>query len=409
MDFSALSPAQAPTQLASTTVIVGEKIEANPQAMLDRFSRAFERASHPAHTGSAPQDEAALVVTTSGSTGKPKQTVLSAEALRSSGEATADFTDSHGAQWLLALPLHYVAGAQVIARSALAGTRPAITNSVAHHQSFTPEDFLETADKLSSPKTMLSLVPTQLHQLLEAADKLPETVSALQSFTAILLGGAPASKELLRTAEELKIKTVTTYGSAETAGGCVYNSQPLNTVAVKIQDPDSQGIGRIWLGGTPLAQGYLNDSERTAASFFTDPAGTRWYRTDDRGSFSGGVLTVEGRADDVLITGGIKVSARKIVERLEEHPAVKEAIVTGVPHPRWGQAVAAMITLKKGRTAPATEELAEHVSLALGRPAAPKVIEQVGQLPALSTGKPDRLAIAEILARKLREKEGGLN
>ena len=400
MDFSALTPASAPTRTGQHTVVVGEKLPTDPARMLVEFTRSFESTAAADVHGHEP----ALIVNTSGSTGKPKQTVLSAAALQASGEATAEATGSPGAQWLLALPVHYVAGAQVIARSALAGTTPTITDSVAHGGPFSAADFLAASERLSAHHRMTSLVPTQLHRLLEEAEKSPAAVSdileAMRSFTAILLGGAPASASLLSACRDHRINVVTTYGSAETSGGCVYNSRPLPTVQVAIQDPDDHGIGRVWLGGKPLADGYLNDPTRTAASFFIDEHGTRWYLTDDRGCFTDGTLTIEGRADDVLITGGIKVSARRIVERLTEHPGVKEAVVAGVAHPRWGQAVAAMVSVKRGPAEPAPQELSRFVAESLGKPAAPKIIETVDELPALSTGKPDRLSIHRLLAQK---------
>lgn len=388
MDFSTLTPEPAPRSVPDTAVIVGENLPADANAMYDAFARAFTA-----------QDatEPALVVTTSGSTGKPKQTVLTTGALQASAQATADATNSNGAQWMLALPLHYVAGAQVIARSAFAGVRPVMTRSITHRTPFTPEDFLATAQRMQSGARMLSLVPAQLHTLLESDNE--QVLSELQQFTAILLGGAPASSHLLKQCKDLSINVVITYGSAETAGGCVYNSRPLTGVRIHIQEPDEQGVGRVWLGGDTLASGYLNDNKKTSASFFKDAQGNRWYRTDDRGFLINGVLTVEGRADDVLITGGIKVSARKITERLEEHPAIREAIVAGVPHPKWGQMVAAMVTLVSGASAPHAHEMTDYVASALGKPAAPKVIKVCERFPVASTGKPDRLAIHRMLAQ----------
>ncbi|GAA1740311.1 AMP-binding protein [Rothia terrae] len=394
MDFSTLTPTPAPRAVPSTAVVVGENLPADADTMYDAFTRAFAADT---------LDEPALVVTTSGSTGKPKQTVLTAGALQASAQATADTTSSQGAQWMLALPLHYVAGAQVVARSAFAGVRPVITRSITRHTPFTPEDFLATAQRMHPGARMLSLVPAQLHTLLDSHNE--QVLSELQSFTALLLGGAPASARLLKQCKDLNVNVVTTYGSAETAGGCVYNSRPLTGVRIEIQEPDEQGVGRVWLGGDTLASGYLNDAEKTSASFFQDTHGNRWYRTDDRGSLTNSVLTIEGRADDVLITGGIKVSARKITERLEEHAAIREAIVTGIPHPKWGQMVAAMVTLTPGASAPQSQEFTDFVASALGKPAAPKVIEVCERFPVASTGKPDRRAIHQMLAQAAAAKD----
>ena len=94
--------------------------------------------------------------------------------------------------------------------------------------------------------------------------------------------------------------------------------------------PDIEGkpaqVGRIWISGAHLAQGYLDDPGRTAEHFFTAADGTRWYRTDDYGLLSAHapashcLLRVLGRSDDIIITGGVKISARAVAEVLESHP-----------------------------------------------------------------------------------------
>lgn len=353
------------------------------------------------------QDAPALVITTSGSTGAPKQTVLAASALVASARGTEAATKASSAQWLLALPLQYVAGAQVVARSALAGTTPALTDSVSEGTRFTAQDFVSSAEKLSAPHRLVSLVPTQLHRLLETPESplRAETLDALRSFSAILLGGAPASADLIKAARDLALPVVRTYGSAETAGGCVYEGKPLPGVRVQIE-PDATGPqtpGRIWLGGPTIASGYANDLQRTAAHFYTDTQGTRWYRTDDLGTLDPGTgtLTVAGRADDVLISGGIKTSAAAVATTLESHPAVREALVAGVPDTRWGTAITAAVTLLAGSST-STSDLADAlphlVAEKLGAASAPKLLEVLPDFPTLPTGKPDRQAVQALLA-----------
>lgn len=383
MDFSSLTPLSAPGSVSEDTVIVGEQIPCDLGQALAGFSRAFEGAD------ALP----ALVVTTSGSTGKPKQTVLSAGALKDSARTTAQVTDSDHGQWLLALPLHYVAGAQVAARSVYAGTTPVVMQSVSQKLAFSAEDFVETAHRLSSRQTMTSLVPTQLHTLLELDGRLgDEAVSALRSFQGVLLGGAPASASLLTACQELGINVMTTYGSAETAGGCVYSGKPLPGVVVELDD-----AGGIWLGGPTIALGYLGEDEKTAASFFSDTEGTRWYRTDDLGTFAKGRLKVQGRSDDVIITGGVKVSAHQVAVALEEHPAVREAHVAGVPDEHWGSAVAAGITVVSGTQVPSLESLKPIVEKQVGKAGVPKHLVVFENFPTLSTGKPHRQAITQSL------------
>ena len=459
-----LTPLPAPHEdaLHPHAAILSADESADPQEIL----RAFERSltgdlPNSALDGQDPRGQTedpesiALVVGTSGSTGAPKQTALSVRALRASARATERFfadypsigsskprrvVSEDPAQWLLALPAHYVAGAQVLARSVLAGTTPVVAASVTNGVSFTPEVFLNAAERLSCARRFVSLVPTQVHKLLEAAEASPalgsEIYDVLGQFTGILLGGAPASASLLTAARELGLNVVTTYGSAETAGGCVYSGKALPGVRLRVVPEDGSlldssaaggapNIGRIWLGGEHLASGYMGDSARTASHFFVDADGCRWYRTDDYGSLTPTapnmpenegppMLNIVGRSDDVIITGGVKVSARAVAAVLESHPAVREAAVMGIPDARWGSAVAAAITLRGAsgvQSAPDTSRatcdmLREFCTDKLGAAGAPKFLRIFADFPTASTGKPDLRAIYSMLYREYTNTRG---
>lgn len=455
-----LMPAPAPQEAALHPQAVQVRADqpADPHAMLGAFEqllRGYVPGVESAEANSAESESVeaaepiALVVGTSGSTGTPKRTALTAGALAASAAATENFFEANAdaaSQWLLALPAHYIAGAQVLARSVLAGTSPVIARSVIEPVHFSPEVFLQAVEQMSSARRFISLVPTQLHKLLESADADPhlgaEIHEALGSFTGILLGGAPASADLLAAASALGLNTVTTYGSAETAGGCVYSGHVLPGVRVELvpeegmptvpniggkpAHEESVQVGRIWISGAHLASGYIGDTARTAEHFFTSADGTRWYRTDDYGLLSPVAapdsnencseprLQVLGRSDDVLISGGVKISARAVATVLEEHPAVREACVVGLPDARWGTAIAAAVTLVPSADAtpaensPAlTEELCAllraRCTEKLGAPAAPKQLSILPDFPLTSTGKPDRAEIYSILDRDYRQ------
>ena len=436
-----LAPSPAPQEAALHPQAVQVRADqpADPHAMLSAFEQLLGGYAADAAAGPI-----ALVVGTSGSTGTPKRTALTARALAASAAATEQFFGSNSdaaSQWLLALPAHYIAGAQVLARSVLAGTAPVIARSVIEPVHFSPEVFLQAVEHMSSARRFISLVPTQLHKLLESADADShlgaEIHEALGSFTGILLGGAPASADLLAASTALGLNTVTTYGSAATAGGCVYSGSVLPGVRVELVPeegmpavPDTGGkpaqVGRIWISGAHLASGYIGDAARTAQHFFTAADGTRWYRTDDYGLLSPANdpdstthgseprLQVLGRSDDVLISGGVKISARAVATVLEEHPAVREACVVGLPDARWGTAIAAAVTLvpSAGATpaenSPALNEelcalLRARCAEKLGAPAAPKQLSILPDFPLTSTGKPDRAEIYSILDRDYRQ------
>jgi O-succinylbenzoic acid--CoA ligase len=172
----------------------------------------------------------------------------------------------------------------------------------------------------------------------------------------------------------------------------VYDGFPLEGVAVRLSED-----GRIHLGGATLAAGYLDAPGLTREAFAEDD-GMRWYRTNDLGVLdSDGRLTVLGRADDVIITGGVKVSAAHVQAELEKSDGVTAAFVAGVESAMWGQAVAAYVAVAGSSPSESDGEAwAEQWHRTLGL-LAPKTVLPAGELIMLPNGKPDRLAMIERL------------
>ncbi|WP_082046031.1 AMP-binding protein [Arthrobacter sp. L77] len=329
-----------------------------------------------------PNDEIAAVISTSGSTGTPKQTMLSVDALAASAMGTAFALKAEG-QWLLTLPVHYVAGFQVLVRSLYAGTQPWVMDTSA---GFTPQAFTDAAAELTDRVRLTSLVPTQLHRLL--ADPSPETLRLLRRFDAILLGGAPAGASLRSLARSQDLTIVETYGMSETCGGCVYDGTPLDGVELRSVD------GRLRIGGPVLAAGYLDAPGLTEEKFVFN-SGQRWFVTDDAGEVAtDGSVTVHGRLDDVIITGALKVSATRVSDVIQALPGVEQAMVLGIRSEEWGTAVAAAIV---GDIDADVVRQAVHVEL--GAHAVPKAIVTLDALPLLPGGKPDRRTIHTLLER----------
>ncbi|WP_018684865.1 o-succinylbenzoate--CoA ligase [Actinokineospora enzanensis] len=321
----------------------------------------------------------AVVLRTSGSTGAPKGVLLSAGALIASAEATHRRLGGPGG-WLLAMPAHHIAGVQVIVRSVLAGTPPGVLPG----GGFTGDRFVAAAADvlgMSGPR-YTALVPTQLTRLLAEGGA---ALSALRSFDAVLVGGAATAPATLARARDAGVAVVTTYGMTETAGGCVYDGVPLDGVQVRLT-----GQGLIDLGGPTLAHGYRLAPAETAAAF-----GGGWFHTADLGSLVHGRLEVLGRADDIINTGGEKVSPGAVERVLVAHPAVSEACVVGVPDAEWGHRVTAAVVAAPG-TDPA--ELASVVRVELGPHAVPRPIRLVPELPLRGPGKIDRTAVTALLA-----------
>ena len=336
-------------------------------------------------------DDVALVVETSGSTGVPRAVMLSAAALRASIAATETRLGGP-AQWLLTLPPVHVAGLQVLARSVLAGTDPV----VAAPGGFRPDAFAADAARLTGPRRYVSLVPTQLYRLLDDGGT---GLAALATFDAVLLGGAATSSALLTRAAAAGVTVTTTYGMSETCGGCVYDGAPLDGVSVR-----QGGDGRVLIAGPVLATGYLGRPDLDAQAFL-DLDGGRWFRTSDVGEVDRDLrgadrLTVLGRVDDMLVTGGAKVSPAAVERLVAELPGVGEVCVVGVPDAEWGQAITAVLVAANGARLPSLESVRAHVTRSLGAPAAPRRLVVVDRLPVRGPGKTDRRAVAELAAAR---------
>jgi O-succinylbenzoic acid--CoA ligase len=171
---------------------------------------------------------------------------------------------------------------------------------------------------------------------------------------------------------------------SETCGGCVYDGVPLDGVTVRLDD------GRVSLGGPMLASGYRNPAEPDP---FAEPG---WFRTDDLGAVDdSGVLSILGRADDAVSTGGLTVLPQLVEHALAGHPAVAECAVFGVPDARLGQRVAAAIVLAAGQREPTLDELRAHVGKTLDPTAAPRQLHVVDELPRRGIGKLDRRALIQ--------------
>jgi O-succinylbenzoic acid--CoA ligase len=318
-------------------------------------------------------DDGPLVVRTSGTTGKPKDVLLSQASLRASATATMRRLGGPG-RWLLALPGTYVAGLQVIVRSAVSDVAPPV--ALDDHP-----DLSAATAALASERTYASIVPTQLHRWLGDDD----SAAALASYDAVLLGGGPTSTDLLDRARERGISIVTTYGMSETAGGCVYDGYPLDGVAVALA-----ADGRIRIAGPVLFEGYADDPELTA-SVLQDG----WLQTPDLGEIDpDGYLRVLGRADEVVMSGGVNVSLSAVERRLATMPGVETCAVIALPDQEWGSRVVAVVEVGVPDARLDLAAVRDHVSAEHPRTWAPRDVMVVRRLPMLASGKVDRQELA---------------
>ncbi|APT91846.1 O-succinylbenzoic acid--CoA ligase [Corynebacterium phocae] len=319
----------------------------------------------------------AVVVPTSGSTGTPKGAMLTARNLVASADATHQALGGPG-QWLLAMPAHHIAGLQVLTRALVAGVEPYCLDLTA---GFSVPAFARGAEELAQTGDRVYTALTAM-QLAKAMDTL-EGIDALRVFDTILVGGGAVNPQLLESALKLDINPVTTYGCSETAGGCVYDGRPLPGTEIRVE-----ADGRILLGGPTVARGYRNPGPNVDITAFS---GT-WFKTTDAGFLDGDVLTVTGRLDNIINSGGLKLHPEAIEQLLLHIKGVDSACVVGVPHPRLGQMIAAAYTGWASR-ADILEALDD-----LPRWQVPKDLRRVAELPTTGPGKPDRQAVAQLFS-----------
>jgi len=347
-------------------------------------------------------ESTAVIIGTSGSTGAPKGVELSAAALLHSARASLARVDARpGQRWLCCLPATHIAGVQVLVRSLVSGTEPVLATRA------------DAATVAGSGCAHVSLVPVQLQRLLADQSRQSDISTPLAGFASVLLGGAAAPQSLLDEARAAGVPVVTTYGMTETCGGCVYDGWPLDGVMVRVgsggTDPSVSGgtggaalaSGRIWIRGPVLFSRYRGGVAGT------EVVHDGWFRTGDLGQVdASGRLTVRGRTDDVINTGGHKVVPGEVAAVLGTCPGVLDVAVVGQPDAEWGERVIAVVVPADRADPPTLELLRLHVRQRLPRYASPSRVVIVDAVPMLQSGKHDiaRLKL-ELLRREQTEAE----
>jgi O-succinylbenzoic acid--CoA ligase len=304
-------------------------------------------------------NEVALVVNTSGSTGDSKSVVLSSAALIASANASHKYLGATpGDSWSLLLPTTHIAGLNVIVRATALGSRVIDNRNT--------EDYLD-AD-------FVSIVPTQLYKALTSDSKLLEHLTAAE---AVLVGGAPLSDKLKKEAASKHVKIITTYGMTEMSGGCVYNQKPLEGVDVKISD-----AGLIQLSGPMIASGYL-----LANGELEKFADSDWFDTTDLGEITNGMLKVLGRVDDVIISGGEKISLSAVEEIIKQILPKMDLITFAMADDLWGEKLCLASTYLIDL---------DDLKTSLDSILTPKEIFLFEEIPTTMLGKPDRKRAIEI-------------
>jgi o-succinylbenzoate---CoA ligase len=339
----------------------------------------------------------AVIVPTAGTTGSPKLARLSHRALLAAARASAEHLGvDPDERWLVALPLAHVSGLSILTRMLVARRTVVL---------FDPEGPLfSRLDPLAAAlgdhdATLVSLVPTVLDRLIAE----PVSYRPGPMLRAVLLGGAPVTRELLVRAHAARVPVLTTYGLTETSAQVAtrpyaerFAEPPEDDLApagVPLPGVLVHTVGEvIRVRGKTLFSGYVGEPG-------SDP-GSGWYQTHDRGHFtSKGALVVTGRSSDIVITGGENVDPVEVEAALASLPGVDAACVLGIPDPTFGEIVAALLVTSSDAPE-SVETIRTMLEPKLASYKLPRRVAVVGALPTLATGKIDR-ASARTLADSL--------
>jgi o-succinylbenzoate---CoA ligase len=325
-------------------------------------------------TAAIDPSDAASVLFTSGTSGRPKGVRLTIPNWEAAASASMQHL-GHGPAdtWLLALPLHHVAGLSILVRSVYAG------GAVRMLPGFDPVAFATHRRGVS----VVSMVPTMLSRVLDVD---PGPYDGLK---AVLLGGGPIPDRVLDRAGAAGLPVLPTYGLTETAGQVATlkpgaplenKAHPLPGVDLRI-DPE----GRIAVRGPMLSPGYVGEPDRGAED---------WLVTGDLGTIDDdGALRVTGRADTIIVSGGENIDPAVVEATLLRVEGVQEALVAGLTSEEWGMEA---VCLYVGQANPAQVETA--LRQILPGFMIPKRWRQVAGLPMTPLGKPDRDEAARLFS-----------
>ncbi|WP_068154675.1 long-chain-fatty-acid--CoA ligase [Rhodococcus phenolicus] len=387
---------------------IENRLSSTPQILVvggenDEFEPSIARSGPPAELPEVAADTTALLLYSSGTTGHPKGVQLTHRNLVAHAEAVMSvlpFTD--GDCLLVAMPLFHVGGTCYAAMGIHDGRRCVFTREA---------DAPSLFAGLAAGGNIAFLVPPVIAGVLAAGEQAVKAFSALARIT---YGAAPMPLPLLRAALAAWPDTefVQVYGMTELAGVItallpdVHRDEtqvarmasagtPLPGVEMRIVDPatltdvEPGAVGELWWRSEQTTPGYWHRPDATHEAIVDG-----WLRSGDMGrADDGGFVYIEDRLKDMIITGGENVYCPEVERVLVEHPAVAEVAVIGVPDPKWGETVKAVVVPTADSTADA-QELIDYTREHLAKFKCPTSIDIVGELPRNPTGK--------ILKRSLR-------
>jgi long-chain acyl-CoA synthetase len=336
--------------------------------------------------------DTAAIVYTAGTTGRPKGAMLSHIQLYMNADIPGRLFGVRPDDVVITvLPLFHVFGLSSIVNVCV---RFGCTMSLIPR--FDADTVLAAIERDGA--TIFEGVPAMFIGLLACPDLDRYDVSSLR---VAISGGASIPAPVLDAFEEhFGVVVLEGYGMTETASTTTFNLSETDRRVYSVGKPiwgtqtqiwDSEGrplprgrdqVGEVVTRGLHVMKGYLNDPEATAAVFTGD-----WLHTGDLGYLDeDGFLFIVGRQKELIIRGGYNVYPREIEDVLHAHPAVAEAAVLGVPDPRLGEEVMAVVTLRPGASLGSSEVIA-YCRERIAAYKYPRVVEFRSELPKNSLGK----------------------
>ncbi len=328
--------------------------------------------------GSLTPEDPALLLYTSGTTGRPKGALLDHGNLLAQGRGVVEaWRWTAEDRLVLALPLFHVHGLAIALHGSL------IAGGCAVLVPFSPENVVR---ELRAGGTMFFGVPAMYQRLADYLDRNPADLRHVRLFVA---GSAPLPATLFERCERVLGQPVLErYGITE--GGIVVSNPydgprqpgrvgyPLPGVELRLGDQDE-----VQLKGGQVFKGYWRNAA-ASADVFVDG----WFRTGDIGEIAAdGSLAIRGRIKELIISGGYNVYPREVEMVLEQHPAVAEVAVAGLPSERWGEEVTAFVV---ARTSVDGQELISFARERLATYKCPRAVRFIEAIPRNAMGKIDR-------------------
>ncbi len=376
----------------------------------DELTRKSRRTA-PARAHQAAPDAAAQIYYTSGTTGDPKGVILTHRNVATHALMAISALELGQADvWAHIAPMFHLADAwATFAITWVGGCHRFLPR-------YTPEDSI---DLLASGTTITNLVPTMLSDMVHC----PQARRPYPGLRAILSGGAPIASALVdKILEIFGCRYIQTYGLTETAPFLTMSilprhlerlpepqrralvcktGRPLAGVEVEVvrEDgsevrPDGREVGEVRARGDSVTPGYFDNPEATKAAIRDG-----WLYTGDLAVVDEhGFLNIVDRRKDTIKSGAETVFSSEVEQVFYAHPAVREAAVIGLPHPRWGEAVVAIVVLKPAAE-PSEEQLLEHCRAHLGGAQIPKRILFKPSLPRTGSNKIAKRLLREELAQ----------